>query len=303
MNMMIAFLLRDSRYDEYASILPVDLGKSIREGYAYHQDAKWAMEAKDNLRRQYMASGEEMPHNEYETYIQREKSKSSTEIMDEYEKSMNYILEKYVAANPGLLSKRFLAIPYCMDDNHWVVTFVFNAMNVNDLTNCDKTDSTFDFGENCARPCFFHYCPQSRQRHPSHDWGVVWFLNLAYSYRKMKSNEDDNNPNSLKWYHPFGGKHKDEESWKGSKSLPIVRFPSRDILPFQTDGWNCGFGVVATIGIFLRDIVGNFGNEARYLAMFREDQLPIKYCVEDQEYYCTLPKRAISHVSGDTVQG
>jgi hypothetical protein len=302
MNMMLALLLRDGRYEEYASVLSVELGVAIGNGYAYHNDAKWATELKESLTLEYAEKGEMMPETEFDVIVRQVKSKTYTHIMKEYERSLNYILEKWIDPNPGLLSKRLIAIPYCVNNDHWVVSFVFNPGNV--LHHQDDTQQVLGslaprYLEDGIRPCFFHYCPLGRESNPSHKWGIVWFLNLAYSYRKLKE-QPENHPDGLKWYHPFGNPTQPSSLWKGQEALPALKFTRPDTLPQQTDGWNCAFGVVATIGIILRDVVGNYGNEERYLNMFQVDTLPIKYCAEKMEWYCLLPPRALQRVSGDT---
>ena len=63
-NMMIAFLLRDGRYDKNASIMPVDLAMAISQGYEWHIDAQWVMETKFDV---------DVPERQYEAAIKQEK--------------------------------------------------------------------------------------------------------------------------------------------------------------------------------------------------------------------------------------
>jgi hypothetical protein len=57
---------------------------------------------------------------------------------------------------------------------------------------------------------------------------------------------------AMRWCSPFG--KTSQGNMLGTKSFPALRLPEANLLPRQNDGWNCGVGVVAAVGIILRNV-------------------------------------------------
>ena len=156
---------------------------------------------------------------------------------------MNHIIEK----NPGLLSKKVLVFNQNEDADHLRVTFVFSPGFIRDNVK-DTGDPS-----NSPIPCFFRYCSKFPlgTRVVSIDTGIIWFLNLCYSNKIHKESMPKPN-DAMKWCSPFGKSF--QGNMLGTKRFPALRLPEENLLPKQEDGWNCGLGVEATIGIILRNI-------------------------------------------------
>ena len=73
------------------------------------------------------------------------------------------------------------------------------------------------------------------------DQGIVWFLNLVYSYETHLASQTGG---VMSWLEPFGSEL--NGNMKGTHLFPSLRFPlGSNYLPFQQDGYNCGVGICA----------------------------------------------------------
>ena len=186
---------------------------------------------------------------------------------------------------PSMLEKKLLIMPRC-NAKHWSAVFVFNPSFI-ELAQLRGYKDT----EECLQPCFFRYCSiitDGNRPVPSSD-GNLWFLNLVYSYANhCKAETPPGAP--MEWLAPFGRDRYNEEYelgdikklW-GTPCFPSIRIHKKDVpnLPKQghEDGWNCGFGLVATIAIIMRDIVGSSDkNRLSFLNTFQAAQADLDCC-------------------------
>jgi hypothetical protein len=59
-------------------------------------------------------------------------------------------------------------------------------------------------------------------------------------------------------------------------------------LPKQTpqDDYNCGIGIVAAVGIMLRDVIGiNLDDNFKFATIFSKKKLIVFFCKKTKEYF------------------
>ena len=297
MEMMMALLMNDGRYDDSVSIVPFSFIEHISNAaaaYAEYEGACVKMEKvlspRTGERRQSainIACRGKSPREvdalakAYDAETKRLQEAANIDLhFDEIAKTSNSkiteIITKVLMPNPSMLDKKLLVMPKC-HAKHWSAVFIFNPSYI-DLASTRKK-------QECLQPCFFRYCSifpdGSRPVPTSH--GVMWFLNLAYSYFQHCHTEKPPDAR-MDWQAPFGQITKafvadyDTEYLKtnimwGLPAFPSIRFDKDDIanLPTQgsDDGWNCGFGLVAAIAIIMRDIIGcDAAADAKYFDLF-----------------------------------
>ena len=107
------------------------------------------------------------------------------------------------------------------------------------------------------RPCFSDIAvciPMETAKQVRLDQGIVWFLNLCFTYDLYEKNLLKEKSSKLGWCTPFGDDR--TGNMMGTAAFPSLRLPmNSDILPRQNDGYNCGIGICSAIAIILRDIV------------------------------------------------
>ena len=107
------------------------------------------------------------------------------------------------------------------------------------------------------RPCFSDIAvciPMETAKQVRLDQGIVWFLNLCFTYDLHEKNLVKGKSSKLGWCTPFGDDR--TGNMMGTAAFPSLRLPmNSDILPRQNDGYNCGIGICSAIAIILRDIV------------------------------------------------
>jgi len=85
-----------------------------------------------------------------------------------------------------------------------------------------------------------------------------------------------------------------------TKSFPPLRLPDGNLLPRQNDGWNCGAGVIAAIGIVLQNVCNQtveritfdkqFGSQKKWeLHEDKETKECFAYC--DKQFFEPLPTK------------
>jgi hypothetical protein len=135
-------------------------------------------------------------------------------IVDYSLEKTKFILRKVVIPNLGMLQKKVLVFPTCEGENHWSVTFVFNASLIE-----QNLDEESDVG--LLQPCFFRYCGMfpSGNRETSCSHGIPWLLNLCYSY-ELHENSIEKPSGDMKWYFPYGDHS--AELPLGTSNFPFV---------------------------------------------------------------------------------
>ena len=190
-EMMLALLLNDGRYNDAVSVVPLSYLKAISlaaNAHADYEDARVALdclrEERLKLRSSVVESkfGKTTPHadfanvsddshekwNEYveirdfevafdeETdHLYTTKTTAELKLEDLAQKSsqeMTMAIEKVLMPNPSMLDKKLLIIPQCQG-KHWSVVFIFNAsfIEVAQSEECNVVPE-------CLRPCFLRYC-------------------------------------------------------------------------------------------------------------------------------------------------
>ena len=207
------------------------------------------------------------------------------EIAADNANKLSFIITRVLMPCPSMLEKKLLIMPRC-NAKHWSAVFVFNPSFI-ELAQLRGYKDT----EECLQPCFFRYCSiitDGNRPVPSSD-GNLWFLNLVYSYANhCKAETPPGAP--MEWLAPFGRDRYNEEYelgdikklW-GTPCFPSIRIHKKDVpnLPKQghEDGWNCGFGLVATIAIIMRDIVGSSDKDRlSFLNTFQAAQADLDCC-------------------------
>jgi hypothetical protein len=93
--------------------------------------------------------------------------------------------------------------------------------------------------------------------------------------------------------HPFGDAF--DGFMVGTKTFPALHLPKGyNFLPLQRDGFNCGIGVAAVIGIVLRDVVHKDRQIANagfsYDDLFSVKTLSLETCDKPNEVLCKMPE-------------
>jgi len=279
LQMMTSLLMRDGRYHTSVAILSFDDMQVIQGCFGRLQRHLSAKKYENDL---MAANGAD--HAECLALVKKRYGSSKEELYQKYDDQMNRVVKEVLLFYPGLLQKRLIVFPTNLGDNHWAATFVFNAGDV-----VAATDDV-----SCLRTCFFRYCslhPSGTTKIPN-NVGVVWFLNLAFSYQEQRKNsaDDSSTPNRMKWLSPFGRTFFGQ--MKGTNTFPALRVLDNDVLPLQEDGHSCGIGVIAAIAIILRDIIGTQDGVAAYNEMFRRDRMEIQMStdVKSKEHICCFPQ-------------
>jgi hypothetical protein len=274
LSMMTALLMKDGRYDASVAILTISDMLRIR-------DCIKALQTYMNSKTMAKQLGLE--------------EKNATTIKCQfatYEGQMNSIVKNLLFFNPGLLQKKILVFPCNIKNSHWGATFVFNPGDI---------EAAFDDASSC-RTCFFRYCslhPSGTRKIPN-EFGIIWFLNLAFSYQEQQRRKDCN-PSSttfaekMEWLIPYGKAYFGE--MKGSKTFPALRVLENGVLPLQNDDHSCGIGLIAAIAIILRDIIGKDNCGTDYNKMFSREHMEVKVItdidddtgIERSEHMCCFP--------------
>ena len=79
----------------------------------------------------------------------------------------------------------------------------------------------------------------------------------------------------------------------GTKAFPSLRLRGENVLPKQSaeDDYNCGIGVVATIGIILRDVIGfNLEDDTKFGTIFAKNKLSVAFASGSKEHLTELQK-------------
>jgi hypothetical protein len=170
LDLMLSIMSFDGRYEDISFILPVTYSEEIRIAFnAFMVHQKLIALTSEN---------EELASAELEALISDTFDDTEDHIVDYSLEKTKFILRKKVIPNLGMLQKKVLVFPTCEGENHWSVTFVFNASFI-----AQNLDEESDIG--LLQPCFFCYCGMfpSGNRETSCSHGIPCFLNLCYSYK------------------------------------------------------------------------------------------------------------------------
>ena len=113
------------------------------------------------------------------------------------------------------------------------------------------------------------------------DQGVLRFLNLCTSHEKhMNANLGSQR---ISFIEPLGSDI--EGNMLGSESFPALRLSEDGYFPMQKDGYNCGVGVCATIGILFRDFLPR-NDDFLFDDLFSTANMPMQHCERSGEFFC-----------------
>ena len=178
------------------------------------------------------------------------------DIKREYNRLVLLVIQKIIEPNPKMFEKALLVFPKCKG-SHWSGVFVFNA---NSIAEHGTNES-----KNAMQPCFFRYCslkPNGERNVASLE--VNWFLNFLYSYNQHRQQTtsictDDANQQkgavTMLWANRF--ESSSVTHLKGTNTFPSMRLREGQSLPHQNDDYNCGFGLIAAIGIFMNYVISS----------------------------------------------
>ena len=281
MDFMLSILSSDGRYEDIAFILPLSYSEDVRiacEAYCKHQAMLDHIDKNDKLSPPEKKSTEAM-----NAFIKTELLHLPGKIRADYLQQTKFILQKVINPNRGMLDKQVLVFP-TNEGAHWSVTFVFNPSYI-------QNDIDGDDNIGLLQPCFFRYCSQqpvgARKTMSSH--GIPWFLNLCYSFEVQQKSMDSAN-DMMQWYSPYGGGS--DKYFLGTRNFPSLRLRDLGHLPLQEDGYNCGVGVVAAIGIMLRNCIKTDNNQVSlFEAGFkRQKDMVFLKDEETKEFYFMFPE-------------
>jgi hypothetical protein len=285
LDMMLAFWLRDGRYNACATVIAFQYIAGITNAFKAHQRLK--------SMHQLLVGEENLSPIEQSDIVMASLNMTPDEIRRLQQSSFDYVVKNVILPNPGLLEKGIIIIPSNPSDAHWIATFIFNAGHVMNQKPVQP------------RACFFRYCPQEGTGAVSQptSCGVVWLLNLVHSYWSHKKQQPC--PTSMAWTEPFGSS--DTPMFIGTRSFPSLRVAHDDtnVFPVQTDIGNCGVAIVASIGMVLRDLatISKFESLSRLLLVKQfvevsrtsQTEQPVEF-----EYITYLPMGAVGMTSHAT---
>jgi hypothetical protein len=192
LDLMLSILLCDGRYEDATYILPTSDGQALRLGFEALKTLKPML--------QLTADNESvLDKANLEKLIKDTLRIDSTTIKKNQQMTQNYVLEHIIDRNPGLLSKKVLVFPQNEWEEHWSVTFVFNAGSIR------AEFEAQDESKPSLQPCFFRYCSSipDGSRVVDLDSGVLWFLNLCYSNEILEQNLPNAKAAPMKWLSPY----------------------------------------------------------------------------------------------------
>ncbi len=143
LDLMLSILLCDGSYEDAAFILPTKFGHALQLGF----DALKTLKAMLQLKADDASALDET---DMENLIQKTLLVDSDTIKKNQQMNQNYVLEHIIDRNPGLLSKKVLVFPHNEGEEHWSVTFVFNASSIRENLEVEKESK-----EASLQLCFF----------------------------------------------------------------------------------------------------------------------------------------------------
>ena len=307
LDLMYSFLMRDGRYDESITIIPITFTREIQ--YAQKDYEKYMNVAIEDhkLRELNPLDTDEIIDRKlkatfYRPELQNPKYQDKT-VLQIYEEIMqeklNRVINRTYRSIPGIFQKKLIVYPE-NDDHHWMGTFVFNACNID----CKVTT-------NLLQPCFYRYDPMdpTGKHEFKRNNGLIWFLNLLYSCNNQEKSDEvhmDSNAGTatqrppLRFLEPFGN--------SGTKGLLSGMPAFRSIilstlqlprLPTQYDECNCGTALVAATAIILRDWVGHETNNMFDTLFATANMTPFDRIVDGQLHESGIRFTKTAFAKGD----
>jgi hypothetical protein len=214
LEMMCAFLMRDGKYESSVTIMPfrtmqnieiafqsyvitIQVGlhrkkltsDKIKELQDFSKEHFLDLEKDDpggaqHARCKMVNDGLSNFADTIPDLIQKKFGNSENEIQAIYERQMNSLVKSVLVFHPGFLKKKVIVFPINFRNSHWGATFVFNSGEIPHPSNQGM--------KGALRTCFFRYCslyPSGTRRIPNKH-GIIWFLNLAFSYAEQRKRID-----------------------------------------------------------------------------------------------------------------
>ncbi|KAI2509656.1 hypothetical protein MHU86_4776 [Fragilaria crotonensis] len=171
LQMMTSLLMRDGRYHTSVAILSFDDMQVIQGCFARLQRHLSAKKYENDL---MVANGAD--HAECLALVKRYGS-SKEELYQKYDDQMNRVVKEVLLFYPGLLQKRLIVFPTNLSNDHWG-QHLFSMLETLWLPRMMYHASGH----------VFSLLQSSSLRHEKipNNVGVVWFLNLAFSYQEQR---------------------------------------------------------------------------------------------------------------------
>ena len=295
LELMLALMLRDGRYDDYVATVPIIYAQSIAEASSKHSRYTRLCVLLEEAREK------KLPTDQIDALVRRTfNGASAFVISNDYMQQLNYIIKNVIVKSPGMLHKHVIVFPW-NKGQHWVVTFVFNPSSLlSDQKSVGDPDGML-------QPCFLQYCSLGGQAYLQ-STGLIWFLNCAASYLQHTrlnagyGQDTRGKETPMKWISPFG-----PSPFEGMPLLGTIGFPrlllgelNKDCLPVQHDASNCGTGSLAAIGIILRDLFGSIEDFQAFEDAFSTSSMVSVQDSSTGEYTCCLPGNMLKALPSDT---
>jgi hypothetical protein len=290
MDLMVATLMLDGRYEDSVFEVPFSMCEGISIAFGSYVAYKKLLRQAATL--QAVLDDGIRSSEEVDKVVREKLGHEVANALSKYNNHMSNLLVKVVSRNPGLLERRIIVFPFCEGGFHWSATFVFNADSI--FESKEQSDSSSITGT-VLRPCFFRYCSLRNDgtRKVALDQGVIWFLNLCASYEMhMKSNLGSQ---QISFIEPFGSNT--EGDMLGTDFFPALRVTEDGYFPLQKDGYNCGVGVCATIGILFREFIPR-NEDFLFDDLFSRANMPIFCCENSGEFFCHMPVSIMNKLPG-----
>jgi hypothetical protein len=266
----LAMLMADKRYSEDVGIIPPTYNLLLIQG--------------EKTERAYQKCFEDANVTAQEVKV----------LKKAYLDAYNVVLENVIEPQPDLFFKKILIFVMNVRDNHWVVTFVFNAECI---PNAESNNVGSDTDRRC---CFFRYCGKDSQGTTTitHDHGIKWFLNLLIS-KTMYAKKKELDPNAkMKWLTAFGSvdeRMSTQELLQGTPSFPSVTFEDhKQTLPKQSDDHCCGVAAIAVVAILLRDFFDQGEDKETFETIFSKSNTEVLF--QHEEHMVTIKKGYLKHL-------
>jgi hypothetical protein len=272
LEMMLALLLKDGRYEASVSVIPVTqvhfiqrCFESFSNYYLFDGETKKLMKAKElelkaaaalvfpaeneekvplSVRKERNIHTDKALMDAAPTIVDAVASRlggTKKKLWESYTFQMNQILKRVVIANQGIMQKKIIVFPINFNNVHWGAVFVFNPGSIELELEGSAIDKEFWYEKSAgSRCCFFRCCSSdaSGNRSISIKHGIKWFLNLAFNHESRQKAIDSDPTNAdlaakpLSCLTPFGAELRGQMI--GTERFPALRlFDHQMHLPQQ----------------------------------------------------------------------
>ncbi|KAI2506509.1 hypothetical protein MHU86_7919 [Fragilaria crotonensis] len=150
MDLMVATLMLDGRYEDSAFVVPFSICEGISIAFGSYVRYKKLLTQAATL--QAMLDDGTRSLEDVDVVVRDNLGREVADALSEYNNHMSNLLVKVVSRNPGLLQRRIIVFPFREGRDHWSATFVFNADSI--FESKEQSDSSSNTGT-VLRPCFF----------------------------------------------------------------------------------------------------------------------------------------------------